>query len=467
MKASFLTPLVVASALFIENMDSTVIATSLPAIAVDLGVDAILLKLAFTAYLLSLAIFIPASGWAADRFGARLVFRIAIVVFTMGSIFCAFTGSFAGFITARAVQGLGGAMMVPVGRLVILRTVPKSDLVQALSFLTIPALIGPIIGPIVGGFITTYFHWRWIFWINLPFGLLAVALATRYLPDPRAETSPPLDTTGFLLSGFGLATFIFGLTIVGRDILPNWAIATLLGLALLALGLYGRHARMIEHPIIDLSLLKVQTFRTSVAGGFLFRTGVGAVPFVLPLMLQLGFGLTPFSSGSLTFAAAAGAMLLKFAAPPILKRFGFRRVLVGNALISAGFLASTALFKPSTPHLVILVVLFVGGFFRSLQFTSLNAIAYADIGPDRISRATSFSSVVQQLSGSVGVALAAMVLELAQWRHGGTRLETQDFALAFVFVASISALSVLSHRKLPQDAGYEISGHSVARKVTI
>jgi len=235
MKASFLTPLVVASALFIENMDSTVIATSLPAIAVDLGVDAILLKLAFTAYLLSLAIFIPASGWAADRFGARLVFRIAIVVFTMGSIFCAFTGSFAGFIAARAVQGLGGAMMVPVGRLVILRTVPKSDLMQALSFLTIPALIGPIIGPIVGGFITTYFHWRWIFWINLPFGLLAVALATRYLPDPRAETSPPLDTTGFLLSGFGLATFIFGLTIVGRDILPNWAIAVLLGLALLAI----------------------------------------------------------------------------------------------------------------------------------------------------------------------------------------------------------------------------------------
>ncbi len=467
MKASFLTPLVVASALFIENMDSTVIATSLPAIAVDLGVDAILLKLAFTAYLLSLAIFIPASGWAADRFGARLVFRIAIVVFTIGSIFCAFTGSFAGFIAARAVQGVGGAMMVPVGRLVILRTIPKSDLMQALSFLTIPALIGPIVGPIVGGFITTYFHWRWIFWINLPFGLLAVALATRYLPDPKAEASPPLDAKGFLLSGFGLATFIFGLTIVGRDILPNWAIAALLGLALIALGLYVRHARTTEHPIIDLNLLKVQTFRTSVAGGFLFRTGVGAVPFLLPLMLQLGFGLTPFASGSLTFAAAAGAMLLKFSAPPILKKFGFRRVLVGNALISAGFLASTALFKPSTPHLVILVILFVGGFFRSLQFTSLNAIAYADIGPDRISRATSFSSVVQQLSGSVGVALAAMALELAQWRHGGTGLETRDFALAFVFVASISALSVLSHRKLPQDAGYEISGHSVARKVTI
>ncbi len=460
MNPTVLIPLVVASALFMENMDSTVIATSLPAIALDLGVNAISLKLTFTSYLLSLAIFIPISGWCADRFGARTIFRAAIAVFTLGSIACAFANSLPGFVVARALQGLGGAMMVPVGRIVVLRTVPKSGLVQALSYLTIPALVGPIIGPIIGGFITTYFHWRWIFWINLPVGVIGIVLATLYMPDLGEALRAPLDGLGFLLSGAGLSTLIFGLTIVGRNEASTQAGVALLLCGTILLILYVVHARRHEHPIIDLSLLQTLTFRTSVGGGFLFRTGVGAVPFLLPLMLQLGFGMTPFESGTLTFAAAAGAMLLKFTAPAILRLLGFRKILTVNALISSVFLGSTALFTAHTNHFVILIVLFIGGFFRSLQFTALNAVAYADIPPAKISAATSFSSVVQQLSGSVGVALAAMVLEVAQWSRGATNLTVRDFAIGFIAVALISASSAAFHRFLPEEAGDEVSGHS-------
>ncbi|RFB79148.1 DHA2 family efflux MFS transporter permease subunit [Methylovirgula sp. 4M-Z18] len=456
----FLLPLVIAAALFMENMDSTVIATSLPAIAVDIGVNPISLKLTFTAYLLSLAVFVPISGWTADRFGARLVFRAAILVFTIGSIACAFSSTLPGFVLARTVQGLGGAMMVPVGRLVILRSVPKSDLVRALSYLTIPALIGPIVGPLIGGYITTNFHWRWIFWINVPFGVAALILATIFLPDLREDNPPPLDAKGFVLSGIGLSTFVFGLsTMAERDLLSPPAVAGLLAVGAAFLTAYAQHARVTPHPIIDLSLLAVPTFGTSTVGGFLFRTGIGATPFLLPLLLQLGFGLSAFQSGEITFVTAAGAFLMKFTAQPILRRIGFRKVLIVNALVSSLFLGATALFTPQTSVPVMLGVLFAGGFFRSLQFTSLNAIAYAEIGQDRMSSATSFASVVQQLSGAVGVAFAALVLEITQWAHGGAALGIADFAPAFVAVALVSAASVLFHRLLPKNAGEEISGH--------
>jgi EmrB/QacA subfamily drug resistance transporter len=456
-------PLVVASALFMENMDGTVLSTSLPAIALDLGVDPIILKLAFTSYLLSLAVFIPVSGWCADRFGARLVFRAAIVVFTLGSLACAFTSTLGGFIAARAVQGLGGALMVPVGRLVILRTVPKRELVTALAYLTVPALVGPIAGPPLGGFITTYFHWRWIFWINVPIGVLGFVLATLFIPDVKEENPRPLDGVGFVLSGLGLSSLIFGLTIVGRDIVPAYGVAALVLFGAVMLLLYRRHASRTANPILDLTLLKIPTFATSAVGGFLFRTGIGSVPFLLPLMLQIGFHLTPFQSGLLTFAAAAGAFAMKLSARSILERVGFRRVLVTNAVISAGFLAVNALFTAGTPHWLILVVLLVGGFFRSLQFTSLNAIAYADIPPSRMSQATSFAGVVQQLSGSVGVALAALVLEGTRWYHGDPVLTARDFGLAFVVMAIVAVSSVPFHARLAPDAGAEISGHRRAR----
>ena len=409
---------------------------------------------------MSLAVFVPISGWAADRFGARLIFRLAILVFMAGSIGCAMTSSLEGLVMARMVQGMGGAMMVPVGRLVVLRMVPKAELVQAMALVTMPALIGPVIGPPLGGFITTYFHWRWIFWINIPVGLIGLIMASLWIPDVREEAPAPLDVKGFILSGLGLSSLIFGLTVIGREIVPQpvvWALVS--GGAALML-LYVGHARRTEAPVLDLRLLKIETFRSAIAGGFLFRLGVGSLPFLLPLLLQLQFGLTPFQSGLLTFVSAAAAIAMKVAAPPILKRFGFRDVLVWNALLSALIVGVTALFTSQTPYVLISLVLLIGGFFRSLQFTSLNALTFADVDPPRMSRATSFTGVAQQLAVSTGVATAAFALEIARGLRGETALSQADFAIAFVTVGVIVALSAAVHWRLPASAGAELVGRS-------
>ncbi|MEZ5666899.1 MAG: MFS transporter [Alphaproteobacteria bacterium] len=456
------TTLVIATALFMENLDSTVIATSLPAIAADLGVDPIILKLAFTAYLVSLAIFIPVSGWCADRFGARGVFRAAIAVFTVASIGCAMADSLFGLVAARFGQGVGGAMMVPIGRLIVLRVVEKRALVAAMAWLTVPALVAPMLGPPLGGFITTYYHWRWIFWLNVPIGLAGIVLATLLIPPIQGYEARPMDWLGFLLSGLGLSALIFGFTLVGRDVLPEPGAEGLVAFGLALVALYVLHARRSPHPLIDLALLQVTTFRISVVGGTLFRVGIGAIPFMLPLMLQLGFGLTPFASGSLTFVSAAGALAMKLTAAPILRRFGFRQVLLVNTLLSGVLLAAVAAFVPSTPVLLILAVLLAGGFFRSLQFTSLNALAYADIDAPRMSRATSFNAVVQQVALAAGVALAATVLEVSQAARGATALATPDFAAGFIVVAVLSTLSALIFARLAPDAGAEVSGHTIA-----
>jgi MFS family permease len=326
-----LLPLIVACALFIENMDSTVLSTSLPAIAIDLGTDPIALKLALTTYLLSLAVFIPVSGWVADRFGARSTFMTAIAVFLLGSVGCAASDSLGALVAGRFVQGMGGAMMVPVGRLVLLRTVPKHDLVQALSWLTIPALVGPMVGPPLGGFITTYFDWRWIFLINLPMGVLGIALAWRFIPDVRGDARP-LDWLGFALAGCGLGAALFGFSTFGRHLVPLEIAATTLVLGVAGLIGYGWHARRHPQPLLDLNLFRLATYRAGVLGGLLFRIGIGATPFLLPLMFQLGFGLSPVQSGLLTFVSAMGAMFMKTLAARILKRCGFRRVLLWNAL---------------------------------------------------------------------------------------------------------------------------------------
>ncbi|HSD92785.1 MAG TPA: MFS transporter [Methyloceanibacter sp.] len=452
--------LIVAVALFMETMDSTVIATSLPAIAADLGEDPIALKLALTSYLLSLAVFIPLSGWMADKFGARTVFRAAIIVFTLGSAACGFAQGLPDFVLYRVIQGMGGAMMVPVGRLVILRTVPKAELISALAWLTIPALMGPVIGPPLGGFITTFISWRWIFWINIPVGILGVILATRYIADLREEGVPPLDLKGFILSGIGLAGLAFGITTIGQGLFPPIVVGTLLVLGVAGVLLYIRHARVTPAPLLNLDLLKVDTFYASVVGGFLFRIGIGALPFLLPLLFQLGFGMTPFQSGMLTLATAVGAVAMKTTAAPILRYFGFRRVLVTNALVSMLFIAAAALFTAGTPPVVILGVLLVGGFFKSLQFTSINAIAYADIEPRAMSRATSFASVAQQLSMSAGVAVGALVLEIQRLGRHDLGVEASDFPLAFLLVAAIAASSALVFARLPKDAGSSLSARA-------
>ncbi|GLK86047.1 MFS transporter [Ancylobacter defluvii] len=457
MRPERLVPLIVACALFMEQLDSTVISTSLPAIAIDLHEDPISLKLALTSYLLSLAVFIPASGWFADRFGSRTVFRAAIVVFTIGSLLCGLATSLTDFVIYRIIQGMGGAMMVPVGRLVILRTVPKGEIVSALAWLTVPALLGPVLGPPIGGFITTYFDWRLIFFLNIPIGLLGVVLASLFIPDIREEDVPPFDLHGMVLSGIGLAGLVFGFALLGQHAVAPWMALSVIAVGAVAMFFYVRHARHTDRPILDLSLLKVPTFFAGVVGASLFRVGIGALPFLLPLMLQLGFGMTPFASGLITFASAAGAMTMKFTAAPIIRAFGFRRVLIVNCFIASVFIGIAAFFRPDMPHLILIGVLLFGGFFRSLQFTSTNALSYADISNEAMSRATSFASVAQQVSISTGVAVAALILDgMRSWRGDGT-IQLEDFSVAFTVVALIAVCSVFFFLRLPDDAGAELA----------
>ncbi|MGO4524775.1 DHA2 family efflux MFS transporter permease subunit [Microvirga sp. 2MCAF35] len=463
MRQSRLLPLIIATALFMENTDSTVISTSLPMIAQSLGTDPIALKLALTSYLVSLAIFIPISGWMADKYGARTIFTVAIGVFMAGSLACAASNSLEWFVIARFVQGAGGAMMVPVGRLVLLRSVPRTEVVQALATLTIPALVGPIIGPPLGGFITTYFHWRWIFFINIPIGILGIVLATMFVPNIKEEDTPPLDFIGFLLSGFGFALLMLGFASGGRHLIPEEISLGCVVIGAICLVLYVFHARRTPYPVLRLSLLKIPTFRISVVGGFLFRVGIGAIPFLLPLMLQVGFGLSPLASGSLTFIAAVGALFMKTMAKRILERTGFRRLLTINAFIGAAFVAANGFFTPETPHWLMMIILLVGGCFRSLQFTSLNAIGYAEISNREMSYATSLSSALQQVSLSIGVAFGAFVLETAAGLDGNPAITASDFGPAFWAVATVSALAGFVFIGLSPTAGAEMSGHKIVK----
>jgi EmrB/QacA subfamily drug resistance transporter len=463
MRPSRLLPLIIATALFMENTDSTVISTSLPAIAQDLGADPIALKLALTSYLISLAIFIPISGWMADKYGARTVFTAAIGVFMAGSLACAGANSLEGFVIARFAQGMGGAMMVPVGRLVLLRSIPRNEIVQALATLTIPALVGPVVGPPLGGFITTYFDWRWIFFINIPIGVLGIVLATIFVPNIREDDTPPLDLVGFLLSGIGLALLMLGLASGGRHLIPAEFSLGCVIVGLICVVLYVLHARRTPHPLLRLDLFRIPTFRISVLGGSLFRIGVGSIPFLLPLMLQIGFGLNPLASGSLTFIAAVGALFMKTMAKRILEHTGFRRLLTINAFIGAAFIAANGFFTPETPHWLIMVVLLIGGCFRSLQFTSLNAIGYAEVSNRDMSYATSLSGAAQQVSLSIGVAFGAFVLEAVATSRG-TAITAADFGPAFWAVAVVSALSGFMFPRLSPTAGAEMSGHRIVNE---
>lgn len=456
-----LIPLIVAAALFMENMDSTVIATSLPAIAADIGTSPLTLKLAITSYLLSLAVFIPASGWTADRFGARAVFSIAIAVFMLGSIGCALSSSVTDFVIARIVQGIGGAMMTPVGRLVLLRSIDKSALVNAMAWVTVPALVGPVIGPPLGGFITTYFSWHWIFLINIPIGLLGIYLALRYIDPIRSEAPERFDLYGLLLAGVGLGGIAFGLSVAGLNLLPWTVVASLVAIGTVSMTLYVRHAKRTSSPVLDFSMLRLATLRASIIGGFLFRLGIGALPFLLPLLMQVGFGLSPFRSGLVTFASAVGAMGMKTLAARIIRTFGFRYVMTINAVVSSIFLAACALFTVSTPLLLIMIILVVGGFFRSLQFTAINTVAYAEVEPAQMSRATTLVSVNQQLAISAGVAVGAFSVESTMLMHKVSELSAADFAPAFIVVSIISAISAYFFWQMPDDAGHEISGRKV------
>ena len=459
---SSLIPLLVAGAFFMENLDGTVIATALPQMARSFHVGPVSLNVGMTAYMLTLAVFIPISGWVADRFGARTVFGGAIAVFTISSIFCGLSNGLEEFVLARIIQGIGGAMMVPVGRLVVLRSTEKQHLLRATSFITWPGLVAPVLGPPIGGFITTYASWRWIFFLNVPLGLIGIVLSALWIGNSREDEHRPFDWTGFVSSAVACSTLMYGLELVGQQPTPWFTIVLLLTVSLLTGSLMVWHSGRHATPLISLASLKIQTFAITIRGGSLFRITISVIPFLLPLLFQIGFGLSAFKSGLLVLAVFAGNLGMKTVTTPVIRRFGFRRVLIGNGLLTAFSLFACAFLSPALPTPVIVAILFFGGLCRSMQFTSLNTLGFADIPPAQMSAATTFAIMVQQMTMGMGVAVGAIALRIAALlRHGSaSNPTTPDFHLAFVLVGLIALVSVLDFLKLDAAAGAVVSGHA-------
>jgi EmrB/QacA subfamily drug resistance transporter len=453
-----LTAVIVACALFMQNLDSTVIATALPTMAHVFGVQPVRMNVALTSYLLSLAVFIPASGWIADRYGTRTVFRAAIAVFTIGSVLCGRADTLGFLVASRVLQGIGGAMMVPVGRLVLLRTAPRNELVAAMAWLTMPSLLGPVLGPPVGGFIVTYFDWRWIFDINVPIGILGIVLVTVFIQDAREPPGGKFDFLGLALSGIALAGVMFGLETAGRGVVPLVLTGAMVGVGLLCGVGYALHAWRHPSPLLDFSLLRLPCFGVSFCAMMLFRTGIGAVPFLLPMMMQVGFGDSAVESGLITFASAAGAFVMKPAAQHALRLFGFRDTLLWNGILSGTMLALCAAFRPAWPVAAIYAVLLVGGFFRSLQFTAYNTLAYGDVPRSRMSAATSLYITGQQLAATIGVSFGALALELAMRMSGNRPARPIDFSVAFIAVACMPLVAGPLALLMPRDAGDDLTG---------
>ncbi|MBB5459945.1 EmrB/QacA subfamily drug resistance transporter [Paraburkholderia sp. Cpub6] len=462
-RQSVVIALIVASAYFMENLDATVIATALPHMAATFGVTPVRLSIGMTAYLLALAVFIPISGWVADRFGQRSVFGSAIVVFTGASILCGLSNGLVEFTVARILQGLGGAMMVPVGRLAVLRSTEKRHLMRSIAYITWPGLAAPVLGPALGGFISTYFSWRWIFLLNVPIGLLGLVLTATFIPNYRQSSRRPFDVPGFVLSGVALTCLMYGMELVGQPY-GDWhiTVAALTG-GMVAAAFAVRHFRRAEHPLIDLAPWRIPTFRVTLEGGSLYVVSVSVSPFLLPLFFQLGFGLNAFAAGLLVLAYAAGNLAMKTVTTPILKRFGFRKVMIVNGLLTAVTIALCALLSPDTPRTLIMLVLLIGGLCRSMQFTSINTLAFADVPPARMSSASTFFSMVQQMTIGLGIAFGAIALHAAVLIHGGhAQLSLADFRVAFLLVAVLVLISMLYFIGIEPDAGCEVSGHTRA-----
>ncbi len=453
-RPSMVIALVVACALVMENLDSTIINTSVPEIARSLGESPVRLNVAITSYLLSLAVFTPVSGWVADRFGTRTVFCAAILVFTASSALCGLSDSLGMMVATRVLQGIGGSMMTPVGRLILARTFPKESLVTAISYMTLPATIGPAMGPMVGGFLTTYASWRWVFFINIPVGLVGIALSLRFIEDVRLPATARFDFLGFVVAGLALGLVELFIEFVGRGLIPVPAQAALLLLATLAALAYHRHARRLDEPVLDLKLFRLPTFHATVVTGGLGRIAMGAAPFLLPLLFQVGFGLTAVESGSLSFATGVGALLLKLVASRIFRAVGFRRLLAANSVVIAALLAGMALFRQDTPHAAILGYLLAFGFLSSLQYTAMNALSYAELTPTTMGRGTSITSVAQRLCMSFGVGLSATTLALL----AGPKPSVGDLHQVFLVVAVLPLLGVPGFLRLAESDGDQLSG---------
>jgi EmrB/QacA subfamily drug resistance transporter len=456
-KLRLIIPMTVAIGFGMEQLDTTIITTAIPAMARTLQSTPLRMSLAVTTYVLVLAVFIPVSGWFADRFSARRVFAGALLTFTVGSVACGLAADLPTLIAARALQGLGGAMMTPVGRLILLRSFPREQLVTAMTYMTLPAIIGPMIGPILGGALTTYASWRWAFFINVPFGVAGAVLALRFVADTSEGRPRRFDFAGFLLFGLGVALLQLGLQASGRGLAPRAMIAgVVLGAAAL-FAAYGFHARRTPLPAVDLGLFRDRAFRIGTLAGGLCRVGMNGTPFLLPLMLQVGFGLSPLTSGSLTFVGAAGALAVRPVLSRLLRGLGFDRLLIGSAVLGAAMTAGFALLGPATPHMVIAGYVLVSGLVRSVQFMGSNTLSYADLPPEKLSGATSVGGMLQQLSVSFGVSLAAMALGFfAGPRH---LLTPAHFQQAFVALGLIPLLAIPGFWALKPEDGARVSGH--------
>jgi len=457
-RSTLVVPLIVGGAQFMHQFDGAVIATALPSMAASLHQDPVRLNLAISTYLLALAVFVPVSGWMADRFGAKRVFISAIAVFTVSSVLCGIAHSLLELVLYRVLQGIGGAMMTPVGRVIVLKSVPKLQLVQAMNYITIPAVLGPLLGPSVGGFIVTYFSWPWIFFINLPIGIGGVLAVLLFIPDVHAEKVAPLDLRGFALIGMAVAGLVFGFEAIGRGVVPVSIILASLAAGAICSGFYLIHARRTADPIIDLSLLRIRTFAASMAGGGLFYLGTTASVFLLALLLQLGFGFSAFQAGLMTLASAVGSLAMRFTFRLLLKPLGFRRLLIGNALVTGAFLIGCGFFRVTTPNLVIVLALLIGGFSRAVQFTVVQSLGYAEVPSERFSRATSFLAMAQQLAQSFGVGLVALIVHLSLSWHDRVAIAPHDIALGYFTIGVMALASVLVFYRLHPEAGAELSG---------
>jgi EmrB/QacA subfamily drug resistance transporter len=449
---------IVACAFFMETLDSTVIVTALPRMAEAFDTSAVRLSLGLTAYIITLAIVIPASGWIADRLGTRNVFCAAIGIFTVASILCGLSNSVTEFVLARILQGIGGAMMSPVGRLVVLRSTQRSDLVRVMNFVTLPGLIGPIIGPPVGGFITTYLSWRYIFFLNVPVGLLGMALVFSWIGNFYGVTRRPFDIIGFVLNGAALATLIYGMDLLGHRGVEREGVALVAGG--LALGVVAVwYALRARHPLVDLTALRIPSFNAVNAGGSFFRLGISGPTFLLPLLFQIGLGMTAFAAGLLLLVHASGDFAAKLVTTRFIRVFGFRAALVWTSIVFAATIGACAFFTLATPLIVILPILFVSGVCRSLQMTAQTSFQFADIAPEGVTAASTLSSALLQIVRAIGVALAAAILSVTVGLHGGGGLTLADFRIAFIVVAAVSLGSLFWYWPLHPRAGAELSGH--------
>lgn len=453
-----LIPLIVACPLFLQNLDTSIMATALPSIARSLDVETLHLNLAITSYLLSLAVFLPASGWLADRFGARRIFCTAIALFSVGSALCGLAQSLPQLVVFRIVQGMGGAMMVPVGRLILLRSVTPARMVAAMVWFTVPGAIGRLAGPLLGGVVVTLTSWRWIFLLNIPFGVLGVLMAMHFIDDTHERLRERFDLAGFILLSTGLVGLVGGLDTAGRGLVPQAVTIALTALGALSLLAYWRYSRRHEDAIIDPALLHYKAYRTAVLGGMPLRVAIGASPFLLPLMLQLGFGLSPLASGSLSVATAIGSLSVRTVMQQAIRRIGFRTLLIGATLLTGCFYICYGLFRPATPHLLIFIVLLFGGLFNSTAMVTLNTLGYSDMPKPKMSRATALSSMAQQLSISIGVAFGASLLALTAHLYGGStaHLSARDFSPAFGVVGVLTLCSLFFFVRLSHDEGAEL-----------